>query len=52
MPRLFALDHNFPKPIVDALGKFQLDAELIRNPQSVFGESRLSTAELVVDPLS
>ncbi len=30
MPRLFALDHNFPKPIVDALGQFQLDAELIR----------------------
>lgn len=29
MPRLFALDHNFPKPIVDALGKFQTDAELV-----------------------
>ena len=30
MPRLFALDHNFPKPIVDVLGKFQTDAELVR----------------------
>lgn len=30
MPRLFALDHNFPKPIVEALGKFQTDAELVR----------------------
>lgn len=30
MPRLFALDHNFPKPIVEVLGKFQTDAELVR----------------------
>lgn len=29
MPRLFALDHNFPKPIVDVLAKFQTDAELV-----------------------
>jgi len=26
MPRLFALDHNFPQPIVD----FQVEAELVR----------------------
>ena len=30
MPRLFALDHNFPQPIVDALADFQSDAELVR----------------------
>jgi hypothetical protein len=30
MPRLFALDHNFPQPIVDALTEFQVDAELVR----------------------
>jgi hypothetical protein len=30
MPRLFALDHNFPDPIVTALGAFQADAELVR----------------------
>ena len=30
MPRLFALDHNFPQPIVDALAEFQVDAELVR----------------------
>lgn len=30
MRRLFALDHNFPKPIVDALAQFQPDAELVR----------------------
>jgi hypothetical protein len=30
MPRLFALDHNFPQPIVAVLGEFQADAELVR----------------------
>jgi hypothetical protein len=30
MPRLFALDHNFPQPIVDALVEFQVEAELVR----------------------
>jgi hypothetical protein len=30
MPRLFALDHNFPQPIVNALAEFQVDAELVR----------------------
>lgn len=30
MPRLFALDHNFPAPIVTALGTYQVDAELVR----------------------
>jgi hypothetical protein len=30
MPRLFALDHNFPEPIVDALAEFQVEAELVR----------------------
>lgn len=30
MPRLFALDHNFPQPIVGVLGRFQADAELVR----------------------
>lgn len=30
MPRLFALDHNFPQPIAEVLGEFQMDAELVR----------------------
>lgn len=30
MPRLFALDHNFPSPIVQVLAEFQADAELVR----------------------
>ena len=30
MPRRFALDHNFPDPIVAVLTTFQSDAELIR----------------------
>ena len=30
MPRLFALDHNFPDPIVSVLLDFQADAELVR----------------------
>ena len=29
MPKLFALDHNFPTPIVEALQEFQFDAELV-----------------------
>ena len=28
-PRLFALDHNFPEPIVKVLRKFQEEAELV-----------------------
>lgn len=30
MSRLFALDHNFPDPIVAVLSDFQSDAELVR----------------------
>jgi hypothetical protein len=30
MARLFALDHNFPQPIVSVLAEFQADAELVR----------------------
>jgi hypothetical protein len=30
MPRLFALDHNFPDPIVEVLTEFQTDATLVR----------------------
>ena len=30
MPRLFALDLNFPQPIVEALAEFQAEAELVR----------------------
>jgi hypothetical protein len=30
MPRLFALDHNFPQPIVSVLAEFQADAVLVR----------------------
>jgi hypothetical protein len=30
MPRLFALDHNFPDPIVSVLAEYQPDAELVR----------------------
>jgi len=30
VPRLFALDHNFPTPIVEVLADFQEDAELVR----------------------
>jgi hypothetical protein len=33
MPRLFALDHNFPDPIVSVLAEFQADAELVRVDQ-------------------
>ena len=33
MPRLFALDHNFPDPIVEVLTEFQADAELVRVDQ-------------------
>jgi hypothetical protein len=29
MPRLFALDKNFPQPIVDVLSDFQADAQLV-----------------------
>lgn len=30
MPRLFALDHNFPDPIVAVLTEYQAEAELVR----------------------
>jgi hypothetical protein len=33
VPRLFALDHNFPDPIVSVLARFQIDAELVRIDQ-------------------
>jgi len=36
MARLFALDHNFPLPIVDVLSEFQESAELV--PISVIDE--------------
>jgi hypothetical protein len=29
MPRLFALDHNFPQPIVEVLAEFQQSADLV-----------------------
>jgi hypothetical protein len=29
MPRLFALDKNFPQPIVSVLSDFQADAKLV-----------------------
>ena len=29
MPRLFALDKNFPQPIVGVLSDFQADAQLV-----------------------
>ena len=31
--QLFALDHNFPDPIVEVLADFQADAELVRIDQ-------------------
>src|SRR4051812_36910333 len=33
MSRLFALDQNFPNPIVSVLAEFQTDAELVRVDQ-------------------
>lgn len=33
MPRLFALDHNFPDPIVSVLAGYQADAHLVRVDQ-------------------
>jgi hypothetical protein len=30
LPRLFALDHNFPQPIVEVLSEYQSDAVLVR----------------------
>jgi hypothetical protein len=33
MPRLFALDQNFPAPIVAVLSDFQADADLVRVDQ-------------------
>ena len=33
MPRLFALDHNFPDPIVAVLAEYQSDATLVRVDQ-------------------
>jgi hypothetical protein len=29
VPRLFALDQNFPRPIIEVLVEYQADAELV-----------------------
>jgi hypothetical protein len=42
MPRLFALDKNFPQPIVDVLSDFQTDATLIPLDQI---DPRMSTLD-------
>jgi hypothetical protein len=42
MPRLFALDKNFPRPIVDVLSDFQADATLVSLDEI---DPRLSTLD-------
>lgn len=42
MPRLFALDRNFPQPIVDVLSDFQIDATLVSLDQI---DKRMSTLD-------
>jgi hypothetical protein len=42
MPRLFALDKNFPQPIVSVLSDFQADATLIPLDRI---DSRMSTLD-------
>ncbi len=42
MPRLFALDKNFPQPIVGVLSDFQADAQLVPLDQI---DSRMSTLD-------
>ncbi len=48
MPRLFALDHNFPDPIVSVLTEFQADAELVRVDQIHERMSDLDDWELLL----
>jgi hypothetical protein len=48
VPRLFALDHNFPDPIVEALQDFQADAELVRVDQIEPRMSELDDWELLL----
>ena len=48
MPRLFALDHNFPDPIVSVLAGFQTDAELVRIDRIHSGMPDLDDWELLV----
>jgi hypothetical protein len=48
MPRLFALDHNFPQPIVAVLSQFQTDAELVRVDQIDARMSDLEDRELLL----
>jgi hypothetical protein len=48
VPRLFALDHNFPDPIVSVLARFQTDAELVRIDQIHSGMPDLEDWELLI----
>jgi hypothetical protein len=48
VPRLFALDHNFPDPIVSVLAGFQTDAELVRIDQIHSGMADLDDWELLL----
>ena len=48
MPRLFALDHNFPQPIAEVLGEFQVDAELVRIVDLHPGLAELDDWELLL----
>jgi hypothetical protein len=48
VPRLFALDHNFPDPIVEALRDFQAEAELVRVDQINPRMSELDDWELLL----
>jgi len=48
VPRLFALDHNFPDPIVSVLTEFQADAELVRVDQIHERMSDLDDWELLL----
>jgi hypothetical protein len=40
MPRLFALDKNFPQPIVGVLSDFQADAQLVPLDRSMLAQGR------------
>ncbi len=48
MPRLFALDKNFPQPIVGVLSDFQADARLVPIDQIDRRMSRLDDYELLL----
>jgi hypothetical protein len=48
VPRLFALDHNFPNPIVSGLAGFQTEAELVRIDQIHSGMPDLDDWELLI----